>query len=217
MLIQQALEQKSGLAVLEIGAGANPSISQELADQFDINYFIQDIDSEELRKVKGYHFTILHQSIDTIEGQYDLIISKMVLEHTPNPLSFHQNIHRLLKPDGKAIHFFATLYNIASITNVILPDFLSRRLLKKVTSRDLDQHDKFKAYYRKCTGPTQSTINFYSSLNFQIVQFIGYCGHNYFWKYPFLYSLEKAWSKLLVKRQNPWLCSNAIIEICKYN
>jgi hypothetical protein len=64
----------------------------------------------------------------------------------------------------------------------------------------------------KYTRPTQSTINLYSSLNFQIVQFIGY---NYFWKIPFLYSLEKAWSQFLVKRKNPWLCSNVFFEIQK--
>ncbi len=135
----------------------------------------------------------------------------MVLEHIKDPASFHKHCFDLLKADGKAIHFFATLYNIASLTNYLLPDFFTQKLQNVFIKRNLYQQDKFSAYYHWCYGPTRKNIERFKTCGFIIESYFGFSGHNYFYKNKVLYWLEKKWSALLVKFQNALFCSNAII------
>lgn len=199
------------LKVLEIGAGANPFLSKEICKKFNLHYFVQDIDRTEISKAVGSHFIVVNQPLEDISDKFDLIISHMVLEHIEEVDKFHNSVLRLLKEDGFAIHFFATLYNVASVSNKMLPGRIASWLQNKFANRDRNQHDKFKAYYRRCYGPTKLNISFYENIGYKVVDYFGFSGHNYFWKYKLLYRLEKMWSTFLVKTKNPYLCSNAIV------
>ena len=204
-----------GLKVMEIGAGANPYLSEETCQKYNLDYHIQDIDGSEIDKVEGNYATKHHCSIEQINGHFDLIFSVMVLEHIEDPKKFHQQIFKLLSEKGLALHFFATLYNIASLTNKVLPESISRYLQKIFIPRNLYQNDKFIAFYKWSFGPTRKNIARFRSLNYRIKLYIGFCGHNYFWKWPFLYFMEKKWSSILVKKRYSYLCSNAIILLSK--
>jgi hypothetical protein len=201
--------------IIEIGGGANPALSKDLVVRYNLEYTVQDLSKEELCKAEGDYFIKLSAPLNSIQSKYDLIISKMVLEHIEDPDTFHQGIKNLMQPNAIVIHFFATLYNVASIANLIFPDRLTAILQKKITPRELHQHDKFPAYYRRCKGPTIAQIKFFQSSGYDVEKYIGYSGHNYFWKYKWIYKLEKSFSKLLVKSGSPHFCSNAIVLLRK--
>ncbi len=203
--------------VLEIGAGANPYLSKDLVDRYKITYTIHDIDIDELNKAEGDHFSKLSGDLSEVKGSYDFVFSKMVLEHIDKPIEFHGEVKRLLNEQGTACHFFATLFNMASLANKYLPEYITQKLQAKFVKRDLHQFDKFKAFYHWCYGPTKKNVNRYADNGFEIVSYIGFGGHNYFWNRPFLYWFEKRWSMLIVKYQLSYFCSNAIVVLKKSN
>jgi hypothetical protein len=211
--IQQIVISKKVRSVIEIGGGANPALSKEFVLKYGLEYHVQDIDHEELEKASGDYFNKYNSPIANINYKYDLVITKMVLEHIEDPNAFHKDVQKLMKSNSIAIHFFATLYNIASIPNLILPEKIASQLQQKFNPRTLVQHDKFPAYYRKCFGPTIKNIHYFASLGFIIDTYIGFVGHNYFWKYKWLYKLENKFSNFLLKLSNPCFCSNAILVL----
>lgn len=86
--------------------------------------------------------------------KYDLILSKMVMEHLESPDEFHQNLKSLMHKDTVVIHFFATKYSLSSMLNLILPDRISDFIVYQLQGRDPHSSGKFKSYYRKCFGPS---------------------------------------------------------------
>lgn len=204
--------------ICEIGAGANPYLSNDFVQKEQLNYTLVDVDEEELNKGKtNLKKLVLDFSSKDFEpkGQYDLIFSKMTLEHIKHPEILHQNIFSSLKKGGIAIHFFATLYSIPSIVNLILPEYLSDKILFYIQKRDQEQHGKFPAYYRWTLGPVKKNVQRFESLGFQIISYNGYVGHTYFPKQSFLGKLEAIYTKCLYKVNNPYFSSNAIVILEK--
>ena len=102
--------------VLEIGGGRNPTFSRDEATALGIDYAINDISKAEL--VEGPpDFASDHRLLFDISGpisqsdDYDLVFSKMVLEHVTDGLRAHCNTFQLLRPGGVAMHFYPTLYS----------------------------------------------------------------------------------------------------------
>jgi hypothetical protein len=139
----------------------------------------------------------------------------MVLEHILNPDEFHKAIMDILSPEGKAIHFFATKYSLASMANMFLPSFITDYLVYKIQKRNPDNEGKFKAYYRKCVGPTSGMKKYYTVLGYHIESFNGYTGHGYLSRYRYLFFFENLYNKLVRWLNSPWFCSNAIVVLRK--
>ncbi len=165
---------KEDSVIVEIGGGANPLLTKEKVKNF--KYVVIDIDAFELSKAKGDYFERICTDItkDNKQIKCDLIITNMLLEHVENPKEFHEACFEMLNDDGKAIHFFATKYSPASITNLILPEQWSRRLLYSIQQRKWETEGKFPAYYRWCMGPTKKQICKFQSVGFIVEQYNGY-------------------------------------------
>ncbi len=205
-------------AVLEIGAGPNPSLDPELVSSSNIEYHLNDESATELRKGKNNytHFTgDFSSGIIPSDNYYGLILSKMVLEHIPNPEAFHSQAFQHLKPGGFAIHFFATLYSIPAVLNKVLPDVLSNVILKWGQNRDAEYHGKFPAMYKWCRGPVKGFSDHFEDLGYKVIEHRGYLGHGYLSSKKYLWPIEKNFSKMLLRLNKPLFCSNAILVLQK--
>ena len=90
-------------SVLEIGAGAGWQ-SKFFADR---GYEVSAIDLEESQYLAHKVFPVQiydGHSIPFPDASFDVVFSSNVLEHVAHIDSFLQEIHRVLKPGGKAIH-----------------------------------------------------------------------------------------------------------------
>lgn len=204
--------------VCEIGAGANPFLSNDFILREGVNYTLVDVDEGELLKGKNEFKKLIidFSSKDFVpKEQFDLIFSQMTLEHIQYPERLHQNIFSSLKKGGLAIHFFATLYSIPSMVNLILPEFLSHKILFYIQKRDQIQHGKFPAYYRWTLGPVKKNIKRLESIGFQMISYDGYVGHTYFPKHSFFGKIEAVYTNFLHKLNNPYFSSNAIVVLRK--
>jgi len=216
--IQQLILTNKIITILEIGAGANPTINPEFINKNKLSYTISDIEDKELKKADdSYNKLVIDFSSEiNITQKFDLVFSRMVGEHISNAQTFHQNIFKILNEGGLSFHCFSTLYALPFLVNKVLPDRLSDYILTKIAPRDKHQHGKFKAHYDWCRGPSKKMIRRFEGLGFKVIEYFGYFGHNYYRKIPILNKVEKIKSGILKKFPLPYLAAYAHFILKKY-
>ncbi|MEM6886372.1 MAG: methyltransferase domain-containing protein [Verrucomicrobiota bacterium] len=202
--LKQVIRFTQARQVCDIGGGRNPSIDHTFITEHELKYTLLDISQEELDAAPAAYSKIQADigdvKVDLPEASYDLCFSKMVAEHIQDGEAFHRNVHRLLKPEGLAIHFFPTLYTLPYVVNLMVPEWLSTVFLKVFNPRDLVQHGKFPAYYSRCYGPIASQLSFLESLDYEIVHYHAGFGHGYYRRLPVVREVAAGWSR--------WCCRN---------
>ena len=205
-------------SILEVGAGANPTIKSDFIKEHNLDYLISDIELTELDKADNiYRKVVLDFSkpIQEVDYNCDFIFSRMTGEHISDGMIFHKNIFNFLNRGGYSFHCFSTLYALPFLANRLLPDSISDFLLGKIAPRDSHQHAKFKAYYDWCRGPSGKMISNYKELGYEIIEYVGYFGHNYYNKIPLVRALEKTKTKILLKLKLPFLTAYSHILLKK--
>ena len=214
-ILDSLLRSQEISAVLEIGGGARPFLTEEQVNQYGIRYVVIDSSFDELEKSKAAYFDprVVDLSNETIEEKYDLIFSKMLLEHMEHPDEFHHNILKAMHHQSIVVHFYACRYSLHAIINKMLPSSWTDFIVYKLQGRNPEKQGKFKAYYKKCLGPTKKERRYFENLGYQISTFNGYLGHDYLKRIYILSIIERIYSNLLVRIGSSSLCSNAIIKL----
>ncbi|HYZ32439.1 MAG TPA: class I SAM-dependent methyltransferase [Crenalkalicoccus sp.] len=203
--------------VLEVGSGANPTLSADHAAELGFQYITSDVSEDELAKAPaGIEARIIDFASDQLPtdllGSCDLIFSRWVNEHVKDAKRYHQNIRRLLKPGGIAVHCFPCLFTLPFLLNRIVPETLSNTLLSAFSPRDQHQHGKFRAYYNWCRGPTAKAIRNFEGIGYEVITYKGYFGHYYYKnRLKLLDRMEMAKIRFLLTHPIPELCAFAIV------
>jgi SAM-dependent methyltransferase len=207
------IREHAAQQVLEIGAGANPTIGlPRLGDLGIARYTTNDLSAEELAKAPAGYDTLQCDFTDTglqVAGEYDFIFSKLVNEHVRDGEAYYRNIFKALRPGGVTAHAFSTLYALPFVVNRIVPEFVSSVLLNLVAPRDRHQHGKFRAYYSWSRGPTAAQMRRFRALGFEILDYRGYFGHRYYERR--LRPLHR-----LELRKEAWLIRHPIPQLTAY-
>jgi SAM-dependent methyltransferase len=201
--------------VADLGGGAKPLLGGEFIKEQHIDYTVFDIDQDELDKAPDCCIKVCVDACAPIEifsqavgtNRYDLIFSHMFLEHVKDPVAVHRNICAALKPGGLAIHMFPAPYNLPLATNRIVPEWLSRKMLK-IAHPDRyvgDKHLKFPAFYKMCEPPSPAMHKEFDRLGFEVVRYTGFIGHRYYRRFPVLRDAERASRQLLVNLNIPMI------------
>lgn len=216
-LLLQLIKTYSPKKVLEIGSGANPTLSPEIVTNLGITYTTNDLSGEELSKASKVYSTweadLCAPNIVKMHSEkYQLIFSRMVNEHVKDGKTYYKNLYDLLEPGGVTAHCFSTLYALPFLVNRFLPENFTDKLLNFFNPRDRYQHEKFPAYYSWSRGPSKKAVRRFKSLGFDVVEYVGYFGHGYYRKkLPFLDRLEQEKARWLVKHPVPALTSYAYV------
>lgn len=206
--------------VAELGAGAKPLVGDTEKWGFVNHRVVIDISADELAKAGTEVETQvadLCQPIATGHNSYDLVFSNMLCEHLADPRTFHENCFNLLRPGGLSVHFFPTLFAFPFVINKMIPERLSHAVMNKIHRARLEhgKYDKFPAYYRWTTGPTRRSIKRFESVGFEVQDFYGTFGHNYYYQIPPLNASEFAKSRFLMRHPVPALTSYAVVVLRK--
>ncbi len=207
--------------VIEIGGGANPTLTPEFVAARGLEYTLLDISQVELDKAPaGYMKVCADICADDFlpEGQYDFAFSRMLAEHVPSGEKFHRNIHSILRDGGHAFHFFPTLFAPPFVVNALLPEAAAEKLLHLVQPgrESAGKRGKFPAHYSWCRGPLRSHILKFEGLGYEVDQYLGFFGHAaYYQKIPVLARLHLRLSALLSRHPIPALTSFAQIVLIK--
>jgi 2-polyprenyl-3-methyl-5-hydroxy-6-metoxy-1,4-benzoquinol methylase len=220
---QDRIDEYNVNSILEIGSGANPTISQNFAKKHGLEYTTNDINQEELDKAPSVYNRLLFDFSSanvpsSIKDSYDMVFSRMVNEHIKNGKVYYSNIFQVLKKGGITIHCFSTLFCLPFLINRITPEFISDKLLNFVSPReDNHLHGKFTAYYSWSRGPTKSMIKQFQNIGYNIIEYVGFFGHNYYLnRFPLLHTLEEIKSNFLYSQMRiPHLTSYAYVILQK--
>ncbi len=149
--------------------------------------------------------------------KFDLVFSKMLAEHVKDGKRFHQNARSLLADGGRAFHFFPTLFALPLLVNKLLPEAISDWILHITQPEryETGKTDKFPAYYDWCYGPMPSQIKRLESLGYQVEEYTGYFGHEYYRKIPFMQTLIDALARYLVQHPVPCYTISAYVLLRK--
>lgn len=210
--------------IADIGGGANPVLDNEFILQNGIRYFLIDQSPTELQKASPVYDKIeadATSSTDVFQRQiggrkFDLIFSHMFLEHVEDPMQAHRNFYAALNPGGRCVHIYPSPNNLPLALNRILPEAISRCLVKIVQPvRDLDgSQRKFKAYYRMCGAPSPALTAAFEGLGFTVERHTGYVGHPYYERFGPLAALERQVRKIARRFELP-LTTGCLLVLAK--
>lgn len=104
---------QDGMLVIELGAGPG-FVVEKIAERFphcamtalEIDPFLVDYAKNYLAEKKQQRCTVMQGSImatNLANDSFDFALSRMVLEHLPDPIGAIREILRILKPGGKAV------------------------------------------------------------------------------------------------------------------
>jgi SAM-dependent methyltransferase len=118
-----------------------------------VHYAGLDISAEELALAPpgSYDEKIVsaaEQRVSDLVGRFDLIVSWGVLEHIRDLPPAATNFRAYLKPGGTFVAFLAGRYAAFAVANRMIPWWLGRRLVARLTRREVDI--VFRAYYDHC-------------------------------------------------------------------
>lgn len=88
-------------------------------------------------------------SIRVPSASVDIVISRAVLEHVPDPNAVFAEINRILKPDGSFIFLTPNLWDYVSIISFLVPNRFHPFIVNKTEGRTLE--DVFPSYYKANT------------------------------------------------------------------
>lgn len=207
--------------IIEIGGGANPTLSPDFVAARGLEYTLLDISQVELDKAPTSYMKVCADicADDFLpEGQYDFAFSRMLAEHVPSGEKFHRNIHSILRDGGYAFHFFPTLFALPFVVNALLPEVAAEKLLHLVQPgrESSGKRGKFPAHYSWCRGPLRSSIRRFEQLRYEVDEYLGFYGHGaYYQKIPVLKNAHVRLSAALSRHPIPALTSFAQVVLIK--
>jgi SAM-dependent methyltransferase len=206
--LRRRLEELGGGTVCELGGGARPALEPEFLREHDLSCLVVDVSETELAKAPEGYMTLVGDvsspSFRTGEhdGSYDLVFSRVLAEHVRDARQFHQNVRRLLRPGGVAMHFFPTLWWPPFVANRLLPEAVAEWILLKIEPwrERSGRSGKFPAYYQWCFGPTRRQEARLSSTGFTVEHCVAYFGESSHAPGKVLGALNDAWTRAMLAR-----------------
>jgi SAM-dependent methyltransferase len=137
----------------DIGGGKNPVISLEQKRRLGLRVIGLDIDGRELAAAPaGVYDETICADVTRYKGQADadVVICQALLEHVRDVQAAVGAIGSILKPGGTALLFLPSRNAVFARINLLLPEWLKRRILYAIfpaTKRD----QGFPAFYNRCT------------------------------------------------------------------
>lgn len=216
-LLVDLTRRTSPVSVCDVGGGRNPQFSLEEIDSLDVAYTVLDISSSELAAAPAGYETLevdICAVAPELTDEFDLLFTRMLLEHVDDGRQAHESMIRLLRPGGLAVHLFPTLPAVPFVVNRVVPEAIADRLLDLFAPRDRTRNDKFRAYYSWTWGPTARQLERLRSVGFEVVAYVGGFGHGYYQRIPGIRTFAPyAWN---VARERGWpLCTSFALVVLR--
>lgn len=199
--------------VMEIGAGRNPLFSADEVAELNIDYVLNDVSERELSlaKIDAELLCFDFAGDGTVPdvAPFDIVFSRMVLEHVKSGGAYYRNILSVLRSGGVVLTFYPTLYSPPFLINRLTPEWLSAAVLKLFFPVRTDSGiPKFPARYSWCYS-TERVRNRIKSFGYSTVAVVPFYGHNYFRSLPLIREIDRAVWRIARQRSYRALSSYA--------
>jgi SAM-dependent methyltransferase len=195
---------------LDIGGGRDPLFMPDEARTLGLAVTLNDISSGELARAPAEFAKVCCDiaSPDTMRtikpGSFDLVYSRMVMEHVRDARQLWRNQFAMLAPGGVALAFMPTLYAPAFALNKAVPEAVSSAIVRRLFPDRHEEGDnpKFPAHYDLCFGDERKVAPVLREIGFAEVMVLPFYGYSYFWKIPGLKQVDAAFTRL--SRARDW-------------
>lgn len=207
-LIREIIGSLPVKSIVEIGGGRAPSFDKTEIEAMGADYTSNDISARELSLAPSWVGKALFDiqtsnlaDIDPYLNKYDLVFSKMVMEHVADYERAYQNIYKILRVGGISVAFHPVLYSLPFVLNRLLPGTASDLILRKFfPNRNDSGTPKFPAVYSGCRISAVVRNNI-KKLGFREVWQVPFYGHNYYSRLPVVREVHAKLDKLIMKRR----------------
>jgi 2-polyprenyl-3-methyl-5-hydroxy-6-metoxy-1,4-benzoquinol methylase len=188
---------QGGVRLLEIGGGRGPLLTPAEAAAAGIELTVNDIDAHELSlapaEFNKAQFDIAGEIDPAWEQRFDLIISRMVMEHVRNAPRAWANKRALLAPGGVAFAFHPTLYAPPFVINLLLPESVAAPVLRVFfPNRHEGDYPKFPPRYEMCFSDPAKVEPILTQCGFSQILIAPFWRHGYFRSIPLLREADAA-------------------------
>ena len=192
--------------LIEIGGGRDPLMTPGRVHELGVRYTVNDISAEELRHAPDGFGKACFDICGNMAGEgvaagsCDLAFSRMVFEHVRDGRAAWRNLCHILRPGGVALAFVPTLYALPYVANLMVPEWLSDRIVKALYPHRTDHEDpKFPAYYSWCFSSEARMAPMLRDVGFSESLVVPFYGHAYFEKLPVAREIDEALTKLAIR------------------
>lgn len=219
-----ALSQRCGLVRhLEVGGGRDTLFTPDEARALGLSVTVNDISAGELARAPAAFAKVCCDvaAPDTMRhvaaGAYDLVYSRMVMEHVRDARRLWVNQHAMLAPGGVALAFVPTLYAPAFALNRLVPEHVSSAIVRRLFPDRHAEGDnpKFPAFYDLCYGDPAKVAPVLEGIGFREILVLPFYGYSYFWKIPGLRQVDAAFTRYVRARDLRLFTSFAYIMAVK--
>lgn len=203
----EALSREFSLSrLIEIGGGRDPLLTPAEAETLGVDYTVNDISQEELRNAPGAFNTACFDVSGDLAAagikpeSYDLAFSRMVFEHVKDVKQAWSNLHTILSPGGVGFIFVPTLYALPYVANLMIPEWLSQKIVKLLYPHRTDAEDpKFPAHYDWCYSSESKVAPMLKEVGFSETLILPFYGHEYFESLPVIREMDEAMTRLAMR------------------
>jgi ubiquinone/menaquinone biosynthesis C-methylase UbiE len=182
--VSRYMNQQPGQVIADLGGGKGCSFAKYKDPTCPTTIIAVDVDEQELelnQEADATRLIELNAPLPFQDGEVDLVTSRWVMEHIQDMDQFMQEMNRILKPGGYAIHLCASRFAPFALINRLLPHAMAKRLLDFLSQRGFPayQNSGFTTYYQQCYFSALQTL--LPSHEFEVVDIqVNYYQLNYF-------------------------------------
>lgn len=114
----------AGAVFVDLGGGRRCEYAAMVPDDRPIRVIAADISAEELANnhdVEEKVVADVSKGLPFADGEVDLLVSRVLLEHVDGVKSAVEHIARVVKPGGRTIHFMPGRYSLFALAGRLLP------------------------------------------------------------------------------------------------
>jgi len=181
--------------ILDVGCGRTASVLRKYIGKATVLIGVDLEDRvEPLTRITYIKGDI--SSIPVPRETADLIISRSVLEHLPDPNPVFREIARVLKPNGSWVFLVPNAWDYVSVISRLIPNRWHGWIVKRTEGRS--EADTFPTYYRANSYFAIKKLSEHNGLEIVDFQWLGQYP-SVFWFNPYLFLIATSYHKLIEK------------------
>lgn len=151
--LSQTIEGNDRVTLLDVGGGRSSAIAKHVAPHNGVRVVAVDISREELALNRDVCLKVCadaSRGLPFADNTAELVASRFLIEHLPDTATFIEETARVLTPGGAAFHLLAAKYSPFALLGRLLPEKLSRRMVRIIYPAQAGILG-YKVFYDRCS------------------------------------------------------------------
>lgn len=188
-----------GGGVLDIGCGRSFEFASALRERTnDVHGIDPAAEGGAVRCDGARAYRACGDAMPFVDGRFDLVVARSVLEHLETPESVFGEIARVLRPGGSFVFLTPSRFDYVSVIASMVPNMLHPKIVRFAEGRR--EADTFPTRYRANTSGAVRRLARASGLRVEAIRYLHHCPTSLMFS-PVLYRLATLYDKTVCSRE----------------